>query len=287
MIIKNKFAVFALGVALISSSVQAQNTLDEVKVTSKTLRGSVNAIHGAGGNIGVSAGKDGVLIIDDQYAPLAEKIASALGELGSDKPKYIVNTHFHGDHTGSNAFFREQKDATIFAHANVRIRLASGENVNPASLPVVTYESGIQFHFNDETIHVFHLPSAHTDGDSAVWFEQPDVLHAGDVFFNGLFPFIDLDGGGSVPGYIAAVETLLNKVDDDTIIIPGHGEIADKADLEAFLTMIKVTNTKVDALKASGMSEDDVVKTGLGEEWKSWDWNFISEERWIRTLYQS
>jgi glyoxylase-like metal-dependent hydrolase (beta-lactamase superfamily II) len=244
-------------------------------------------LFGAGGNIGVSAGKDGIMIVDDQYAPLAEKIATALGELGSDKPRYIINTHFHGDHTGTNAFFKEQKDATIFAHHNVRIRLASGEDVNPSALPVVTYETGVQFHFNDETVHVFHLPNAHTDGDSAVWFEQPDVLHTGDLFFNERFPYIDLKSGGTVMGYIAAVENLMGKIGGNTIIIPGHGPVSNKAQYQAFLAMIINTNAIVDGMKAMGLSEDEAVARGLPDEWKVWSWRFITEERWIRTLYNS
>lgn len=278
-------SILALSSILFNAS--AQGRFDDVKVTSTALKGSVHVLNGAGGNIGVSAGKDGVLIIDDQYAPLAEKIASALGELGSDKPKYIVNTHYHGDHTGSNAYFHEKNDATIFAHTNVRLRLASGENVDPDALPVVTYDSGIQFHFNNENIHVFHLPNAHTDGDSAVWFQQQDILHTGDLFFNGLFPYIDLKGGGTVLGYIAAVEGLLRRIDDETIIIPGHGDIANKADFQTFLDMIIATNDIVDKMKASGMSEDEVVAAGLGESWQSWAWRFITEEFWIRTLYNS
>jgi glyoxylase-like metal-dependent hydrolase (beta-lactamase superfamily II) len=283
-----KIALLFVSLSLVtsfSSSTFAQ--LEDVKITSTALKGSVHALFGAGGNIGVSSGKDGILIVDDQYAPLAEKIAAALGQLGSDKPKYIVNTHYHGDHTGTNAFFKEQKDATIFAHHNVRIRLASGEDVNPSALPVVTYETGVQFHFNGETIHVFHLPAAHTDGDSAVWFEQPDVLHTGDLFFNELFPYIDLGAGGTVTGYIEAAQNLISRIDDDTIIIPGHGPIANKAQFQEFVNMIIQTNAIVDGMKAMGMSEDDAVAKGLPEKWKKWAWRFITEERWIRTLYNS
>ncbi|GGW92053.1 MBL fold metallo-hydrolase [Alteromonas halophila] len=269
----------------LSFVVLAQDRFADVTITDTPLKGSVHMLQGSGGNIGVSAGDDGILIIDDQYEPLAERIAEALGELGSDKPKYIINTHYHGDHTGSNAFFHEHKGATIFAHENVRIRLAGDEKVSESALPVVTYKDGIKLHFNNETIHVMHLPEGHTDGDSAVWFEEPDVLHTGDLFFNERFPYIDTKAGGSVTGYIQSVETLLGKADNDTVIIPGHGPLADKAAYETFLSMIKATFDIVKKHKADGMSEAEIIEAGLGEEWASWGWQFISEERWIKTLY--
>ncbi|MFQ3251087.1 MAG: cyclase [Glaciecola sp.] len=272
--------------ALMSSSVFAQGRFDNVEVKAQAIGGSVHVLVGAGGNIGVSAGPDGLLIVDDQYADLAEKIATSLADISKEQTRYVINTHFHGDHTGSNAFFSKHKKATIFAHDNVRVRLSAGEETDPAMLPVVTYDKGVKFHMNGETIHVFHLANAHTDGDSAVWFEQPDILHTGDLFFKDWFPFIDLNSGGSVAGYIAAVETLLGMIDGGTKVIPGHGSLANKGDYERFLNMIKQTYAYVQAKKAAGMSEDDVVKAGLEEKWKSWSWNFITEERWIRTLYK-
>jgi cyclase len=271
---------------LFVSTVFSQGRFDDVEVKAQAVGGSVHMLVGAGGNVGVSAGPDGILIVDDQYADLAEKIAVSLADISKEQTRYVINTHFHGDHTGSNAFFSKHKDATIFAHENVRVRLSAGEETDPAMLPVVTYEKGVKFHMNGETVHVFHLPNAHTDGDSAVWFEQPDVLHTGDLFFKGWFPFIDLDSGGSVVGYIAASETLLGMIDDDTKVIPGHGALANKADYTRFVDMIKTTYAYVQAKKTAGMSEDDLVAAGLEKEWKSWSWNFITEERWIRTLYK-
>ena len=178
----------------------AQDRFADVEVKATAIKGSVHMLTGAGGNIGVSAGEDGVLIIDDQFAPLAEKIAAQLGQLGSDKPKYVINTHYHGDHTGSNAFFHSHKGATILAHENVRVRLADDEKVKPEALPTITYEDGIKIYFNGETLHVMHLAVGHTDGDSVVWFEQPNVMHTGDLFFNGRFPYIDQGAGGNVGG---------------------------------------------------------------------------------------
>jgi len=271
--------------SLVSNSASAQDRFANVEVKSTAIKGSVHMLTGAGGNIGVSAGEDGVLIIDDQFAPLAEKIAAQLGELGSDKPKYVINTHYHGDHTGSNAFFHSHKGATILAHENVRVRLASDEKVKPEALPTITYEDGIKIYFNGETLHVMHLAVGHTDGDSVVWFEQPNVMHTGDLYFEGRFPYIDQGAGGNVEGYMASVKQLLAKIDDDTVIIPGHGEISNKQKYSEFLGMIDETFSFVKAHKQNGKTLEEVKAIGLDEKWANWSWNFINEEKWITTLY--
>lgn len=272
--------------SLFAPATFADDRFAGVEMEVEALGGSVHMMIGSGGNIGVSAGSDGILIVDDQYAPLAEKISSALGALGSDGPKYIINTHYHGDHTGSNAFFGKNKGSTIFAHENVRIRLASDDSTASEALPVVTYKDGLKFHFNDETIHVIHFPNSHTDGDSIVWFEQPDILHTGDLFFKDWFPYIDLGAGGNVVGYIASVTKMLDMINDETKVIPGHGSLATKADLTRFRDMIAETYEFVQALKLAGKSEDEIVALGLEDKWDSWAWRFIGEERWIRTLYK-
>ncbi len=281
-----KILALSLLTLLSAATAVADDRFANVEMTVQPLNGSVHMMVGSGGNIGVSAGEDGILMIDDQYAPLAEKIAAALNQLGSDKPRYIINTHYHGDHTGSNAFFQSHKSSTVFAHENVRIRLASGEDVNPKALPVVTYQDGIKFHFNNETIHVKHFPMAHTDGDSIVWFENADVLHAGDLMFKDWFPYIDLGAGGNVQGYIDAVSAMIEMIDDDTQIIPGHGSLANRSDLMRFRDMIVETYAYVQAQKSAGLSEDEAVAKGLEDKWKDWAWRFITEERWIRTLYK-
>ena len=269
----------------INTSVHAQGKFDDVQIKDTPLRGAVHMLQGAGGNIGVSAGKDGVLIIDDEFEPLADKISAALGELGNTSPKFIINTHFHGDHTGANAWFSQHADSTIVAHDNVRVRLAKDSEVKPAALPVITYADGIKMHFNGETLHIMHLAAGHTDGDSAVWFEEPNVLHTGDLFFNERFPFIDLASGGTVDGYIRSVQQLIEKTNDKTIIVPGHGPLAKKADYEAFLEMIEQTKAYVDKHKAQGATAQEIVDKGLEEKWVSWQWDFITQEKWINTLY--
>lgn len=265
---------------------QAQDAFANTKITSQHLGKSVYMLTGMGGNIGVSAGDDGILIIDDQFAPLADKIAAAIGDISKAKMKYVVNTHYHGDHTGSNAYFSEVQNTTIFAHTNVRNRLQEDKEVKSAALPVVTYEEGITFHFNDETIKVMHLPAGHTDSDSVIWFEKANVLHAGDLFFEGRFPYIDLDGGGTVQGYIKAVQKLLSMLKEDTQIIPGHGKLATKADYQAALNMIIETADYVKNKKEQGVSLDDLITSGLADKWKTWSWAFINQEKWISTLYK-
>jgi len=281
-------AAFIAASPLVYSTINPANAQDrfaDVEVKATAIKGSVHMLTGAGGNIGVSAGEDGVLIIDDQFAPLAEKIAAQLGELGSDKPKYVINTHYHGDHTGSNAFFHSHKGATILAHENVRVRLANDEKIKPEALPTITYEDGIKIYFNGETLHVMHLAVGHTDGDSVVWFEQPNVMHTGDLFFNGRFPYIDQGAGGNVEGYMDSVKQLLAKIDDETVIIPGHGDISNKQEYSAFLAMISETFSYVKALKQNGKTLDEVKAMGLDDKWADWSWNFINEEKWITTLY--
>lgn len=283
---KIEIFVSLLLLSLAPMSLSANDRFADVQVIPAKLSESVYMLKGAGGNIGVSAGEDGLLLIDDQYAPLAEKIVTTLKQISDKKPKYIINTHYHGDHTGSNAYFSENLGSTIFSHENVRIRLASSKDLNPKALPVVTYQDGIKFHLNNETIHIIHYPTAHTDGDSVVWFEQSDVLHTGDLFFKDMFPYIDLGAGGTVKGYIKAVEALMSKIDEDTVVIPGHGTLAKRDDLQRFVNMIKETHKYVQEKKMAGLSEDQVLELGLEEKWKDWAWRFITEDRWIKTLYQ-
>jgi len=253
-----------------------------VEVTPHPVRDNLFMLTGAGGNIGVSVGADGTLIIDDQFAPLADRIVKALDDIDGEAPKLILNTHFHGDHTGGNPVFGEL--GTIVAHDNVRARLAAREDFPAAGLPVLTFADQVRIHFNGDTLEVIHLPAGHTDGDSVVWFKSANVLHAGDLLFNGAFPFIDLESGGSVPGVIANLSRLLKMLPDDVRIIPGHGPLADADDLRTTLTMIRETRAEVTDALGRGLSVDEIVAAGLDPRWASWGSGFINEERWIRTL---
>jgi len=274
----------ALVAAMFSSSLHSQDQFADVSIETVPVAGNISMLVGRGGNIGVSSGSDGILIVDDQYAPLADRIRAALESLGSESPKFLLNTHFHGDHTGGNAEFGTE--SVIVAHENVRLRLASGNAPAPA-LPVVTYDDDITLHFNGEDITLIHMPAGHTDTDSVVFFEGSGVIHMGDHFFNGGFPFVDLASGGTVQGYLNNLEKVLSWIDDETQVIPGHGPLASKADLLAFYNVVRETSVAVRIKKSQRMSLEEIVAAGLGAEYESWGQGFINEQRWIETVYTS
>ena len=279
-------ACCALGLGAWSS---ARQNPAQAEVKSTAVAGAVPFLEGQGGNIGASVGPDGVLIVDDQFAELAPKIQAALDALdggGSGAPRFVLNTHFHGDHTGSNAVFG--KSAAIVAHDNVRKRLAAGGGGNapmaPAGLPVVTFADGLSVHFNGEEIRLRHFPAAHTDGDSAVFFSGAKVAHLGDLFFNGRFPFVDLDSGGSVAGLTRAIEAILADLPEGSKIIPGHGPLAARADLERYHTMLVDTQALVKEALAAGDKVDAMVANGLLKDYESWSWAFIDTKKFLETL---
>ena len=254
----------------------------QVEVTAKKVAGQVYMLTGAGGNIGVLATEAGLLLVDDQFQPLAKKIEMAMSNLSNNTLKYVVNTHYHGDHTGSNSYFSHK--APIFAHQNVRKRLSVDKNHDVASLPVVTYKDGVNIHLAKEKIILTHLPSGHTDGDSIVYFTQANVIHTGDLFFQGRFPYIDLNGGGTVKGYLANVNYILANTPDDVKIIPGHGDLSNKTELKAFATMLDFSIKRVAKALAEDKTEAEILAMGIGDEYKRLSWRFITEERWLKTL---
>jgi cyclase len=274
-----------LGGISVAATVLAQDDrFANVTIETVPVTGNISMLIGSGGNIGVSAGDDGLLIIDDQYAPLAAKIRAALSQLGSDTPKFLLNTHFHGDHTGGNADFGAA--SIIIAHENVHGRLVAGDSPSTA-LPVITFDDDVTVHFNGEDITLIHMPRGHTDTDSVVMFEDSNVIHMGDHFFNGGFPFVDLASGGTVQGYISNLEKALSWIDDDTSVIPGHGPLGTKADLLAFYNVVKDTSTTIRVMKSQQMSAAEAVSEGLGDEYESWGQGFINEQRWIETVFAS
>ena len=274
-----------LGGISVAATVLAQDDrFANVTIETVPVTGNISMLIGSGGNIGVSAGDDGLLIIDDQYAPLAAKIRAALSQLGSDTPKFLLNTHFHGDHTGGNADFGAA--SIIIAHENVHGRLVAGDSPSTA-LPVITFDDDVTVHFNGEDITLIHMPRGHTDTDSVVMFEDNNVIHMGDHFFNGGFPFVDLASGGTVQGYISNLEKALSWIDDDTLVIPGHGPLGTKADLLAFYNVVKDTSTTIRVMKSQQMSAAEAVSEGLGDEYESWGQGFINEQRWIETVFAS
>ncbi len=273
-----------LSLSLLAFSSAAQNQFENVTIDTVSVAGNISMLIGQGGNIGVSAGSDGILIIDDQFAPLAGRIKTAIEALGSDVPKFLLNTHFHGDHTGGNIEFGAE--SLIVAHENVRMRMAAGDQ--PAvALPVVTFDDDVTIHFNGEDVTLIHMPNGHTDTDSVVMFSESNVIHMGDHFFNGGFPFVDLANGGTVQGYLSNLERALSWIGDDTAVIPGHGPLATKSDLLNFYNVVKDTSTAIRVMKSQRMNKEETVAEGLGDEYESWGQGFINEQRWIETVFDS
>lgn len=280
-----KFGFISLMLFLGMTNVQAQANMENVEIKATQLSDQVYMLTGMGGNIGVYVGDDGVVMVDAQYKGLAEKITAAIGELSEQPLRTLINTHFHGDHTDGNAPFARQ-GARIVAHENVLARLAANEKFDRDGLPTITFDESLYVKSGDANIKLQHYPNGHTDGDIVVWFPNANVIHAGDLFFVDRFPFVDLNAGGSVQGYIDNVRAVLAEIDGDTQIIPGHGDLSKRADWLRLIHMMEATREEVDALKAQGLSEDEAVEHGLSEQWQDWSWSFINEERWIRTLYK-
>lgn len=289
---RSLLCVFSITICLLTSGARAQQDFSKVEIKSTQVSGNIYMLEGSGGNIGVSVGSDGILIVDDQFAPLADKIRAALKKLGEGKLRYVLNTHWHGDHTGGNKEFGPE--APIIAHDNVRKRLsgelkAEGRNVTPAppeALPVITFDQSLSVHFNGEEIRAIHVPPGHTDGDSIIYFTRSNVVHMGDQFFNGMFPFVDLASGGDVEGYARNVETVLAKIPANAKIIPGHGPLASIEDLKKFHQMLVETTGMVRERMKAGKTLDQVKAEGLPAKWESWGKGFVNTDRWLQTLYQ-
>ena len=264
-------------VLLASQPLAAADRFADVNITTQQVTENVYMLQGAGGNIGVSSGTDGTLIIDDQFASLAGKIESALRELGGDRPRIVLNTHYHGDHTGGNAEFG--RTGVIVAHNNVRARLLAQDELPPSALPLVTYTESVTIHFNGDELALIHLPQGHTDGDTMVWFKKANVLHMGDQLFNGALPYIDLPSGGSVDGYISNLRQVIRNMPSDIKVIPGHGPLADIAAVARSLQVIEDTRR----IFVSGM-EAGKDSAGIAEDlgdYADWGQGFISIDRWI------
>jgi len=271
--------------------VHTHSNKQQTVIKTEKVNGNVYVLFGQGGNIGVSSGTDGILMIDDQFDRLAEQIKAALKTLGSEKPRFLFNTHWHGDHTGGNMIFG--KDAIIVAHENVRKRLSTPNSggrdfkpLEPVGLPMITYGQGLSIHFNGEEVRAVHFPSGHTDGDTAIFFTGSNVVHLGDDFFAGKFPFVDLNSGGSAEGLAKNIGELVKLIPSDAKIIPGHGQISTVSDLKSYHQMLVETTTLVrDKMKTKTL--DAIKKEGLPDKYKDWGTGFIKTESWIETIYKS
>ncbi len=269
---------------LLVSHAVSQRDFSNVEFKTVHVAGNIHMLDsGVAGNVGLLVGDDGVLMIDDQFAPLADKIRAATAKISDGKLKFLVNTHWHGDHTGGNGIFG--KETTIVAHTNVRKRLSAEQS--GAALPVVTYDDSVSLHINGEDVEIVHFPAGHTDGDSILFFKQANVVHMGDQFFSGRFPYIDLGSGGNVQGYMENVKRVINRLPSDVKVIPGHGPLSTLDDLKRFHTMmVKTTAVVRDHMKA-GKGLEEIQKAGLPSEWKDWGGFFINQDRWIEIVYNS
>jgi cyclase len=278
--------------------VTQQQDFSKVEIKTTKVSGNVYMLEGSGGNIAASVGDDGIVIVDDEFAPLADKIQAALKKI-SDKPvKFLINTHYHGDHTGGNVPFAGF-GSTIIAQDNVRRRLESGGVVGTggagtpvapapkAALPVVTFAQDVTVHFNGEDIHAMHYPAGHTDGDSIIFFPKNNVVHMGDDFVRYGFPFIDVSGGGSAQGMIAACEKAATQLPADVKVIPGHGAVSNLDDVREFVKMLKETSAAVDKAVKAKKTVAQMKQEKILEPWKKWSGDFINSDAFIETLYNS
>ncbi|MEQ9425285.1 MAG: MBL fold metallo-hydrolase [Cyclobacteriaceae bacterium] len=269
---------------------------ESVEIKTVEVADKIYMLQGRGGNIGVIAGDDGVLIVDDQYAPLVPKIKAAIAALSDKEVRYVVNTHYHGDHMGGNEVFGES-GSIIIAHENVRERISTDQLMvhmqrpvparPEAAWPVITFTEDVTFYFNDEEIWIHKGPSAHTDGDAVVWFKKANVIHMGDTFVRYGYPFIDVSGGGSVTGMIDHLEQVLNMIDNETKVIPGHGELATKSDIVTFKNVISDIRDSVAAAVEQGDGLDEILSSGITEKYdEQWQGDFIKAKDFITFTYE-
>jgi cyclase len=292
-----------VAVAVFAAGGGQETDFSKVQITVTKVSGNIYMLEGEGGNIGASIGEDGIVIVDDQFAPLAEKIQASLKSLGiTDKPvRFVINTHYHGDHTGGNAPF-SNAGSTVIAQDNVRKRMASGgtggngpggsvhfdyKPAEKAALPIITFEHDMTVHLNGEDIRALHFPAGHTDGDSIIFFPKNNVVHMGDDFVRYGFPFIDVSSGGSVQGMIAAMEKATAQLPADVKVIPGHGAISNLDDVREFTKMLKETSAVVEKALKKHKTLEQMKREKILEPWKKWSGDFVNTDAFIETLYNS
>ncbi len=276
-------------------SISAQDRFAKVEIKIEKLTDNIYVLFGAGGNIGVLVGEDGVIMIDDQFAPLSEKISAAIAKVSNEPVKYLLNTHWHGDHSGGNENFAK-KGATILAQQNVRKRMAEGltrspERVTPPApaiaLPVITFSEEMTLHLNGEDILAIHVHNAHTDGDAQIFMPKSNVLHMGDTYFKGRWPFIDIQSGGSIDGYITALNHALFLVDDETQIIPGHGSMSNRAELMAYRDVLSTVRTRIKKALSKGQDLEAIKAANYIKEWEDWGAGFINNDVIVEVIVKS
>ncbi len=293
----NRFAAIALAIAspILAVPTFAQGNFEDVEIKTEEIAPGVAVLFGRGGNIAVGHGDDATVMIDDQFAPLSEKIEAAVAALGATPVKYVVNTHWHYDHTGGNEHFGKS-GATIFAHDNVRVRMAeggsaAGRETPPApgeALPVVTYGQGLRFHLNGDTINLMFLGGGHTDGDSVVIWEEKKIVHMGDLYFNiPGYPFVDTNSGGNVYNLLRTLDLVTTTIPDDAKVIPGHGPMSNKAELIAYRTIIGLAVTRVEELHAEGMTLEQAVAAKPLADFDVGEGGFIGPDAFVTAIWNS
>jgi glyoxylase-like metal-dependent hydrolase (beta-lactamase superfamily II) len=287
--------VILASLAGISTALASQHK-DEVNIETQIVREGIYILTGQGGNIGLSSGVDGVFMIDDQFAPLTEKIKQAIKKISKHPVHFLLNTHWHPDHTGGNENFGNT-GSVIIAQANVRKRLSVDNFIElfgmetpaatGAALPVITFNDAITFYLNDDEISVFHVKNAHTDGDSIIHFRNTNVFHMGDTYFAGMYPFIDYDTGGSLEGCIVAIDKVLALTNEDTRIIPGHGPLSNKTELVEYRTMLAMIGQRIQRMIDSGKSLEEVQKSQPARGFNAaFGGGFINSGTFVKMLYE-
>lgn len=281
-------ALIAMATSLVFGSAFAQDS--EISWVATEVAPNFHMLEGqggfAGGNLGLLTGEDGVVLIDDGIEPVVEQTLAAIERLTAAPVDFVIITHAHADHTGANAALHA-RGATLFVHDQLRARMVA-DDAEKSMLPEITFNDSVTFHLNGQTAHVFHVERAHTDGDSVIHFPGINVIHTGDVMFNRVFPFIDLDSGGSVSGFIAAQRKILAMADDDTYIVPGHGPLSNKAELQVAIDMLVDSASKVKVLVDNGASLEDILRANpLADYHDTWNWEFITTEVMTETLFRS
>jgi len=292
--VKKLLAALGAACAIAAAPAAAQQDFSKVEVKATKITNNIYMLTGAGGNIGLSVGEDAAFIVDDQFAPLTPKITAAIAQITPKPVKFVLNTHWHSDHAGGNENLGKA-GALIVAHHNVRKRLNSDQVIDffnlkskpepKDALPVITFSADMSFHMNGEEIRAIHMPNAHTDGDAVVHYMGSDVIHMGDIYFNGFYPFIDTGSGGSADGVVAACDRVLAVATDKTRIIPGHGPLSNPAEMKAYREMVAAISGRVKGLAAQGKTLDDIKAAKVTADFdEKWGKGFIKPERFVEML---
>lgn len=279
---------------MLTGFISVSQEWDEIEIKTTQVSDHIFMLEGRGGNIAVQKGEDGLLMVDAQYAQLSEKIKNAIAEIAEGRVTYLLNTHWHGDHTGGNLSFADD-GATVIAHENVRNRVSTrqdrdgriSEPLQEGAWPILTFNRDMHIYFNNEDIHLFHVGKAHTDGDIMVYFAKENVLHMGDVYFANRYPYVDLSSKGDVEGFLRAVDHAIYLVNDDTKIIPGHGSLSNKKELIEYKKTLSTIIGRIKTAVEEGKSLEEVLNAGLSKEYdEDWSWAFINQERFTSTIYK-